>query len=63
MMTSVVCIIQVQGGVAALGFQQNPAYGSFELDDQLMDDFDAVWPIIATPDVQGGFQRHGPTVR
>ena len=22
-----------------------------------MDDFNAVWPIIATPDVQGGFQR------
>ena len=45
------------GEVAALGFQQNPAYGSFELEDQLMDDFDAVWPIIATPDVQGGFER------
>ena len=48
------------GEVAALGFQQNPAYGSFELEDQLMDDFDAVWPIIATPDVQGGFQRLRP---
>ena len=45
------------GEVAALGFQQNPAYGSFELEDQLMDDFDAVWPIIATPDVQGGPER------
>jgi glucose/arabinose dehydrogenase/mono/diheme cytochrome c family protein len=48
------------GEVAALGFQQNPAYGSFELDDQLMDDFDATWPIIATPDVQGGFERLRP---
>ena len=48
------------GEVAALGFQQNPAYGSFELDDQLMDDFDAVWPIIATPDVQGGLERLRP---
>jgi glucose/arabinose dehydrogenase/mono/diheme cytochrome c family protein len=48
------------GEVAALGFQQNPAYGSFELEDQLMDDFDAVWPVIATPDVQGGFQRLRP---
>jgi glucose/arabinose dehydrogenase/mono/diheme cytochrome c family protein len=48
------------GEVAALGFQQNPAYGSFELDDQLMDDFDATWPIIATPDVQGGLQRLRP---
>ena len=45
------------GEVAALGFQQNPAYGAFELEDQLMDDFDATWPIIATPDVQGGFER------
>lgn len=45
------------GEVAALGFQQNPAYGSFELEDQLMDDFDATWPIIATPDVQGGLER------
>jgi glucose/arabinose dehydrogenase/mono/diheme cytochrome c family protein len=45
------------GEVAALGFQQNPKYGSFELDDQLMDDFDATWPIIATPDVQGGYER------
>jgi glucose/arabinose dehydrogenase/mono/diheme cytochrome c family protein len=48
------------GEVAALGFQQNPAYGSFGLEDQLMDDFDAVWPIIATPDVQGGLQRLRP---
>ena len=45
------------GEVAAHGFQQNPAYGSFDLDDQLMDDFDATWPIIATPDVQGGLER------
>jgi mono/diheme cytochrome c family protein/glucose/arabinose dehydrogenase len=45
------------GEVAALGFQQHPAYGSFELEDQLMDDFDATWPIIATPDVQGGAER------
>jgi glucose/arabinose dehydrogenase/mono/diheme cytochrome c family protein len=45
------------GEVAALGFQQNPAYGAFELEDQLMDDFDATWPIIATPDVQGGYER------
>jgi glucose/arabinose dehydrogenase/mono/diheme cytochrome c family protein len=45
------------GEVAALGFQQNPVYGSFELDDQLMDDFDATWPIIETPDVQGGYER------
>jgi len=45
------------GEVAAHGFQQNPAYGSFDLEDQLMDDFDATWPIVATPDVQGGSER------
>ncbi|HEY5916749.1 MAG TPA: c-type cytochrome, partial [Chryseolinea sp.] len=45
------------GEVAALGFQEHPKYGAFELEDQLMDDFDAVWPIIETPDVQGGYQR------
>src|SRR5688572_6805015 len=48
------------GEVAALGFQQHPKYGAFELEDQLMDDFDAVWPIIETPDVQGGFERLRP---
>ncbi|HEX6223454.1 MAG TPA: c-type cytochrome [Chryseolinea sp.] len=48
------------GEVAALGFQQNPAYGSFELENQLIDDFDATWPLIATPDVQGGLERLRP---
>src|SRR5687768_2450589 len=48
------------GEVAALGFQQNPVYGSFELEDQLMDDFDATWPIIAAPGVQDGVHRLRP---
>lgn len=48
------------GEIAALGFQQNPAYGSLDLENQLLDDFDAVWPIIATPDVQGGYERLRP---
>lgn len=48
------------GEVAALGFQENPAYGNYRLENQLEDDFDAVWPIVATPDVQGGPKRLRP---
>jgi len=45
------------GEVPALNFQQNPVYGQLDLPDQRENDFDAVWPIIATPDVQGGKER------
>lgn len=45
------------GEVPAWGFQQNPAYGPLELQDQYEQDFQAVWPIIGTPDVQGGSMR------
>ncbi|MHA4808663.1 DUF7133 domain-containing protein [Flavitalea flava] len=41
----------------ALNFQLNPEYGQDNLDKQLEDNFEAVWPIIATPDVQGGQER------
>ncbi len=41
----------------AIEFQQNPVYGRLNLDGQKEDDFDAVWPIIGTPDVQGGKKR------
>lgn len=41
----------------ALNFQLNPQYGQDNLDKQLEDNFEAVWPIIATPDVQGGQER------
>ena len=41
----------------ALGFQQHPTYGNLELDGQKEEDFEAVWPIIGTPDVQGGLSR------
>ncbi|WEK17812.1 MAG: c-type cytochrome [Candidatus Pedobacter colombiensis] len=44
----------------ALNFQQNPAYGRFDFKDQYNDDFQAVWPIISTPDVQGGLSRLRP---
>jgi len=42
----------------ATNFQQNPHYGTFDLlKEQYSPDFMAVWPIIATPDVQGGLIR------
>lgn len=45
------------GETPALNFQQNPIYGRVDLKGQLADGFDAVWPIIGTPDVQGGLMR------
>jgi len=48
------------GETPALGFQINPVYGQLNLPDQLAPGFDAVWPIIATPDVQGGNARLRP---
>jgi mono/diheme cytochrome c family protein len=48
------------GEVPALNFQQNPEYGQINFDDERIDSFDAVWPIIATPDVQGGTMRLRP---
>lgn len=48
------------GETPALGFQINPVYGRLDLPDQLASGFDAVWPIIATPDVQGGNARLRP---
>ena len=46
------------GEVAALGFQQMPAYGELDFEnDQYEGDFHSPWPIIATPDVEGGAKR------
>ena len=45
------------GEVPALGFQINPIYGRMEFKDQYSEEFNAVWPIIKTPDVQGGLHR------
>ncbi|MDT0684977.1 DUF7133 domain-containing protein [Autumnicola psychrophila] len=42
------------GEIPALGFQINPAYGSLDFPDQYSAEFSKVWPIIPTPDVQGG---------
>lgn len=46
------------GENAGSGFQINPAYGQLEFSDAYDDStFGAVWPIIKTPDVQGGLKR------
>jgi glucose/arabinose dehydrogenase/mono/diheme cytochrome c family protein len=45
------------GEIPASGFQINPAYGALEFPDQYSEEFNAVWPIIATPDIQGGLRR------
>lgn len=37
--------------------QMNPSYGAFDMPDQANNEFQQVWPIIATPDVQGGLMR------
>ncbi|HEY0176429.1 MAG TPA: c-type cytochrome [Pedobacter sp.] len=44
----------------ALNFQQNPYYGRLDFNDQFDQEFQAVWPIISTPDVQGGKSRLRP---
>lgn len=45
------------GETPALNFQQNPSYGRIDFDNERRGDFDQVWPIIGTPDVQGGQER------
>lgn len=42
------------GEIPASGFQINPVYGALDFQDQYNAEFSEVWPIIATPDVQGG---------
>lgn len=44
------------------GMQINPVYGRLDFSDQISAEFQEVWPIIATPDVQGGFKRLRPNV-
>lgn len=45
------------GETPALNFQQNPFYGRIDLKDQLSPTFQDPFPIISTPDVQGGPNR------
>lgn len=40
--------------------QMNPSYGGLDMPDQVNNEFQEVWPIVATPDVQGGLQRLRP---
>ena len=44
----------------ALDFQQNPYFGRFDAANQFDNEFQSVWPIISTPDVQGGLARLRP---
>jgi mono/diheme cytochrome c family protein/glucose/arabinose dehydrogenase len=48
------------GETPALNFQQNPYYGYLDLPGQLVGNFVEPWPIIATPDIQGGLKRLRP---
>lgn len=48
------------GEVIALGFQQHPTYGILEMEGRWAADFQEPWPIIGTPDVQGGERRLRP---
>ncbi|MEJ7914151.1 MAG: PVC-type heme-binding CxxCH protein, partial [Chitinophagaceae bacterium] len=50
------------GETPVLGFQVNPIYGRLDFPDQISPEFQEVWPIIATPDVQGGYPRLRPNV-
>ncbi|MDR6804391.1 mono/diheme cytochrome c family protein/glucose/arabinose dehydrogenase [Dyadobacter sp. BE34] len=45
------------GETPVLGFQINPVYGRMEFADQYKEEFNEVWPIIKTPDVEGGLKR------
>ena len=48
------------GEVPIQRFQINPKYGSLEFKDQYDPEFVGVWPVISTPDVQGGLPRLRP---
>lgn len=41
----------------AFGFQQPPVYGAIPLEGTLAEGFSQPWPVIGTPDVQGGAER------
>lgn len=48
------------GETIAAGFQQPTIYGALELDGRWANGFEEPWPIIGTPDVQGGTKRLRP---
>lgn len=43
--------------IPALGFQQHPVYGSLEMKGKWDSTFMEPWPLIGTPDAQGGLKR------
>ncbi|UXP32040.1 HEAT repeat domain-containing protein [Reichenbachiella agarivorans] len=45
------------GEVPALGFQIHPVYGDLEMKGKWEEGFEKVWPVVGTPDVQGGSWR------
>jgi glucose/arabinose dehydrogenase/mono/diheme cytochrome c family protein len=56
-------LFYARGGAenAGSGFHINPAYGQLEFQDAYIDSvFGPVWPIVKTPDVQGGLARIRP---
>lgn len=46
--------------VPALGFQQHPVYGGLEMKGAWEESFMEPWPIVGTPDAQGGPRRMRP---
>ena len=43
-------------GMAATGFQINPSYGQLDLKEAWDEEFQQIWPLIKTPDINGGPQ-------
>ncbi|HTN08205.1 DUF7133 domain-containing protein [Agriterribacter sp.] len=48
------------GETPVLGFQINPVYGKLSFPDEFSPEFQQVWSIMATPDVEGGNKRLRP---
>jgi hypothetical protein len=55
--TGVLYYSKAGGEVPALGFQQPAIYGQIDLDGRWDEAFEEPWPIIGTPDVNGGTVR------
>lgn len=45
------------GEKPAIAYQQHAYYGNLEMEGRWEEGFEKVWPIIGTPDVQGGLKR------
>jgi mono/diheme cytochrome c family protein/glucose/arabinose dehydrogenase len=49
--------VNAGGEKGPVNFQTPIVYGAFNVKDQFVADFDAVWPLVGIPDVQGGAER------